>query len=195
MITGAVLAGGKSIRFGKNKALQEFRGKRFVELAVESLAPFCGSVMVVVNDLGPYRDLGVTLVRDLIPHQGPLGGIYTALLFSSCDWVLVKATDMPFLVPDLASLIIGAKSGYDAVVPKLGEYYEPLLALYHRRCLPPIARQLETPGERQIVKFFRKIRIRSVPEEEWRKVDPEGFSFRNVNTQSDLAEIDGFEKS
>ncbi len=195
MIAGAVLAGGKSTRFGRNKALQEFRGKRFVELAVESLGVFCSPVMVVANDLQPYRTLGVTLVRDLIAHQGPLGGIHTALLFSPCEWVLVKATDMPFLEPGLAQLIIGARNGYDAVVPKLGEFYEPLLALYNRRCLPPIARQLETPGERQIVKFFRKIRIRSVPEEEWRKVDPEGISFRNVNTLSDLAEIDGLDKS
>ena len=162
MITGAVLAGGKSVRFGKNKALQELRGKRFIERAVESLRPFCDPVMVIANDLELYLDLGVTLVRDIIPRQGPLGGIYTALLFSSEDWVLVKATDMPFLVPELAAMLIGAKEGFDAVVPMLGDYYEPLLALYNRRCLPPIVRQLENPDERQIIKFYRKIKVHGI---------------------------------
>ncbi len=194
MITGAVLAGGKSVRFGKNKALQDLRGKRFIERAVESLRPFCDPVMVIANDLELYLDLGVTLVRDIIPHQGPLGGIYTALLFSSSEWVLVKATDMPFLIPGLAASLIGAREGFDAVVPMLGDFYEPLLALYNRRCLPPIVRQLENPDERQIVRFYRKIRVNGIPEEEWRKIDPDALSFRNVNTQDDLVEIDGLER-
>ena len=49
MITVAVLAGGMSLRFGKNKAFQQLRGKRFIDLAVESLRPFCDPVMPVVS--------------------------------------------------------------------------------------------------------------------------------------------------
>ncbi len=164
MITGAVLAGGKSLRFGKNKAFQQLRGKRFIDLAIESLRPFCDPVMVVVNEIEPYLDTGVMLAQDIIQHQGPLGGIYTALLFSPAEWVFVKATDMPFLVPELASLIIDAKEGFDAVVPKLNDYYDPLLAMYNRRCIPAIARQLQEPDKRQVIGFYRKIRIRTVTE-------------------------------
>jgi molybdenum cofactor guanylyltransferase len=189
LITGAVLAGGRSVRFGRNKALHQLGGRRFIEHAVESLSPFCDPVLVVVNEVAPYLDLGFTLVRDIIPHQGPLGGIYTALVFSINDWVFVKATDMPFLVPELASMVIEARKGFDAVVPRLDDYYEPLLALYHRRCFPIIAQQLNNPDDRQIIKFYQKIKVRSIREDEWRKVDPEGLSFKNVNTQSDLAEF------
>jgi molybdopterin-guanine dinucleotide biosynthesis protein A len=187
-MTGAVLAGGKSVRFGRNKALEAVGGKRLVERAAESLAPFCDPVMVVANDLAPYAHLGLMLVRDIIPRQGPLGGIYTALLAGGDDWLLVKATDMPFLVPELARLLIEAKEGFDAVVPMTGDRFEPLLALYSRRCLPWIVRQLDS-GERQIIRFYRHIRVRTVPEEEWRPVDPGGLSFRNVNTLQDLADI------
>jgi molybdenum cofactor guanylyltransferase len=195
LITGAVLAGGRSLRFGKNKAFQQLRGKRFIDLAIESLRPFCDPVMVVVSEIEPYLDTGVMLVQDIIQHQGPLGGIYTALLFSSAEWVFVKATDMPFLVPALASLIIDAKEGFDAVVPKLNDFYDPLLAMYNRRCLPAIARQLQEPDKHQAIGFYRKIRIRTVTESEWRKVDPDALSFKNVNTPSDLADIDGLERS
>jgi molybdopterin-guanine dinucleotide biosynthesis protein A len=151
--------------------------------------------MVVVDVIEPYLDTGVMLAQDIIQRQGPLGGIYTALLFSPAEWVFVKATDMPFLVPGLACLIIDAKEGFDAVVPKLNDYYDPLLAVYNRRCLPAIARELEEPDRRQVKGFYRKIRIRTVPEIEWRKVDPDALSFKNVNTPSDLAEIGGFERS
>ncbi len=196
MIAGAVLAGGKSLRFGKNKALQTFRGKRFIDLAVQSLRPLCDPVMAVVNEIEPYRDTGAVLVRDLLPDLGPLAGIYTALLYSPCEWVFVKATDMPFLVPEMAALLIGAaKEGFDAVVPKAGEFFDPLLALYNRRCMPVIARRLQAPANPQVVAFYRKIRLRTIAEAEWLKVDPEGLSFKNVNTMSDLAEIDGVAKS
>jgi molybdopterin-guanine dinucleotide biosynthesis protein A len=195
MVTGAVLAGGKSLRFGKNKALQRYGDKRLLEWAIESLRPFCNSVMVIANDIGPYMDMGVTLAMDIIPHQGPLGGIYTALLFSPVEWVLVKATDMPFLVSGMASLLIGSKEGFDAVVPKLNDAYDPLVALYSRRCLPAIARRLAVPDERRVIGFYREIRLRTVAEEEWRKVDPDALSFKNINTTSDLAELDGLEGS
>ena len=195
MITGAVLAGGKSLRFGKNKAFQQLRGKRFIDLAIESLRPFCNPVMAVVSAIEPYMDTGVMLAQDIILHQGPLGGIYTALLFSPAEWIFVRATDMPFLVPELASMIIDAREGFDAVVPKMNEYYDPLLAMYNRRCIPAIARQLREPDKRQVIGFYRKIRIRTVTEREWREVDPDALSFKNVNTPSDLAEIDGPERS
>ena len=195
MITGAILAGGKSLRFGKNKALQEFGGKRFIERAIESLRPFCDPVMVVANEIEPYLDTSGAVALDIIPHQGPLGGIYTALVFSPAEWVLVKATDMPFLVPEMASLLIGSKEGFDAVVPKLKDYYEPLLAMYNRRCIPAIARQLQQPDKRQVFGFYQEVRVRTLAEEEWRKVDPDALSFKNVNTPSDLAEIDGLERS
>ncbi|MGC8490174.1 MAG: molybdenum cofactor guanylyltransferase [Syntrophobacteraceae bacterium] len=195
MIAGAVLAGGQSLRFGKNKAFQKLRDKRFIDLAIESLRPFCDPVMIVANEIEPYLDTGAMLVRDIIPHLGPLGGIYTALLFSPCEWVFVKATDMPFLVPPMASLVLEARrADIDAVVPKVGEFFDPLLALYNRRCLPVIARQLQAaPPKLQVVAFYRKIRLRTISEAEWRKADPEAHSFTNVNTLSDLAEIDGLQ--
>lgn len=188
MITGAVLAGGESRRYGRNKALESFRGERLIDRGVNALRGFCDPVLVVANDLSLYLDVRATLVRDVSSRQGPLGGIYTALLFSPNEWVFVRATDMPFLEPKLPDLLLDAMSGYDAVVPMCGDLYEPLLAVYNRRCLQYAAELLER-SERQIVKLYKYIRLRSVPEKEWRAVDPEGISFRNVNYPSDLDDL------
>lgn len=188
MLTGAVLAGGKSLRYGRNKAMEVFQGKRLIDRAVESLQAFCDPVLVVANDLSQYYDVPATLILDMLQHQGPLGGIYTALLFSPHEWVFVRATDMPFLAPELVGMMLAMKEGFDVVVPLSKGRYEPLLALYNRRCLPAVAAALEG-NERQIVAFYPKVKVKSLPEEEWHVVDPEGLSIRNVNTPEDWAGI------
>jgi molybdopterin-guanine dinucleotide biosynthesis protein A len=188
MLTGAVLAGGKSLRYGRNKALELFHGRRLLDYAITSLRSFCNPLLVVVNDLKPYLHIQATLVQDILIDQGPLGGIHTALVFSPHEWLFAKATDMPFLAPELVSLMLASKEGFDVVVPMLNDRYDPLLALYSRRCLPPIAATLEK-GDRKITMFFRKVRVRELTEKEWRTADPEGISFKNVNTPQNLEEL------
>jgi molybdenum cofactor guanylyltransferase len=188
MLTGAVLAGGKSLRYGRNKALEVLQGKSLIQYAVRSLRSFCDPVLVVANDLEPYLHIQATLVQDILRDQGPLGGIYTALVFSPHEWLFVKATDMPFLVPELARLMLASKEGFDVVVPMLNDRYDPLLALYSRRCLPPVAATLEK-GDRKITMFFQKVRVKELSEKEWRTVDPEGLSFKNINTPQNLEEL------
>ncbi len=188
MVTGAILAGGKSLRYGRNKALETFRGKSLIERAVASLSGFGDPVLVIANDVLPYLHVRATLVQDVVRDQGPLGGVFTALLFSPHDWVFLKATDMPFLVEELARKMSSLKEGCDAVVPILNGRPEPLLAIYSRRCLAPIAAALEK-GERKVTSFYRKVKVKELPEKEWRKVDPEGLSFKNVNTPENLEEL------
>lgn len=188
MHAGAVLAGGKSLRYGRNKALEIFAGKSLLEHAVHSLSGFCDPVLVVANDLAPYLGIRATLVQDVVRDQGPLGGIYSALLFCPCEWLFAKATDMPFLELELAKMMGALRDGCDVVVPLLGGRVEPLLALYSRRCLPSVAIALEQ-GEKKITSFYRKVRVRELPEGEWRKVDPDGLSFKNINTPESLEEL------
>jgi molybdopterin-guanine dinucleotide biosynthesis protein A len=188
MLTGAVLAGGKSLRYGRNKALEIFQGKSLLEYALRSLRSFCDPLLVVANDLKPFLHIQATLVQDILRDQGPLGGLYTALVFSPHEWLFVKATDMPFLAPELVHLMLASKEGFDVVVPMLNDRYDPLLALYSRRCLPPVAATLEK-GDRKVTMFFRKVRVRELPEKQWRTVDPEGLSFKNVNTPQNLEEL------
>lgn len=188
MLTGAILAGGRSRRYGRNKALELFRGKSLIERTVESLGSFGDPTLVIANDLAPYLHVRATLVQDVVRDQGPLGGAFTALLFSPHDWVFLKATDMPFLVEELVRMMFALREGCDAVVPMLNDRPEPLLALYSRRCLAPVTAALEK-GERKVISFYPKVRVRELPEKEWRKVDPEGLSFKNVNTPENMEEL------
>lgn len=190
MIAGAVLAGGESRRFGRNKALEVFRGMRLIDRAVANLATVCEPMMVIANDLQPYADLNVLLVRDILPRFGPLAGIFTALYFSPHPWVFVRATDMPFLDLPLAHALISLtqQSHVDVIVPKKGEAFEPLMALYHVRCLPHIRRCIEA-DQRRVISFYRSVRVHAVEDTQWRRYDPEGFSLLNINTAEDWERI------
>ncbi|MBP8644844.1 MAG: molybdenum cofactor guanylyltransferase [Syntrophobacteraceae bacterium] len=189
MITGAILAGGKSLRYGRNKAMELFDGVRLIDRSVAALAPHCDPIFVVANNLTDYVGVNTFLLRDLVPHQGPLGGICTALWFSPHEWVFIKAADMPILVPEVLTLMIGLKEDHDAVVPVHHERYEPLLALYRRRCLPAVTRALEG-SDRKAFTFYRQVRVRFLQEIEWKAVDPDGLSFKNANTPEELAALE-----
>ena len=188
MITGAILAGGKSRRFGRNKTVEVLGGKRLINHCLEGIQRFCDPVFVVANDLEPYADLEVSLIRDLVAHQGPLGGIQAALASSPHEWVFVKAADMPFLVPGLVRLMLASTMDADLVVPVGRKGFEPLLALYNRRCLPAIERLLGS-NERSVTAIFDRVRLKTIGENQWRKIDGEGRSFLNVNTPEDWTDL------
>jgi molybdopterin-guanine dinucleotide biosynthesis protein A len=44
-------------------------------------------------------------------------------------------------------------------------------------------------GERRVISFFADVRLRPVPEPEWRRLDPEGRSLVNLNTPDDLNQL------
>lgn len=188
MLTGAILAGGQSRRFGSNKALVTVDGVRLIDRVIDSIAMVCEPIMLIANDLKPYYDVRAALVQDFIPHQGPLGAIYTALLFSPHEWVFVKATDMPYINLEIIRKMQALAAGWDGVAPVLADKFEPLFALYNRRCLPAIADILQGE-ERKVTSFYGKVKIRALEEDQWRAIDEEGRSFLNINTIEDWEKL------
>jgi molybdopterin-guanine dinucleotide biosynthesis protein A len=183
---GTVLAGGKSRRFGRNKAVELFEGERLIERQVRTLRSLFPEVMIISNTPELYLDLNVTIVQDIVPGRGPLGGIYTGLLFAQGDSIFVTACDMPFLQLPVIRRMLDLFSGHDVVVPRLGEYLEPLHGIYSPRCLPHIKRMLDRE-DLQVIRFFPSLKVAYLDEEEIRGLDPAGLSFFNINTPEDLA--------
>jgi molybdopterin-guanine dinucleotide biosynthesis protein A len=94
---------------------------------------------------------------------------------------------MPFLNVSLLRHLLSLREGYDAIVPVTEGYPEPTHAAYSKACLPVIQRQLAR-GELKIARFFDRVRVRQVPEDEVRRFDPDLRSFFNINTPEDLAQ-------
>lgn len=187
-ISGAILAGGKSSRMGRDKAVLEIGGKRLLDRLVEGLGQIFPEVMIVADTQVPSAEVGVPVVRDLIPEKGALGGIYTATATATRPWVFVIACDMPFFNPRLIRHLASLRGDWDAVVPYTNDW-EPLHALYAKTCLPHMERQVHS-GDLKIARFFPHVRVRRVDMEELAGYDPQGLSLFNMNTPEELAQAE-----
>lgn len=185
-----VLAGGKSSRFGSNKVLQVFGTQNLLQRVLTRVNCLVSAITIV--GAGEPADLGVSdfpevkVVRDVYPGRGPLGGIHAGLLASSYDHNLVIASDMPFLNQALLKHMIGLSAGYDLVIPRLGNFVEPLHAIYSRRCLELIE-VLIRQDNLSILRLLPLVNVRYIEAEDIRRFDPRRLSFFNVNTKSDFA--------
>lgn len=184
-ITAVVLAGGKSRRYGTNKALVRINGVSLIERVVTTLGSVFERVVLSTNDSGPYAFLHIPVIKDLYPGLGQLGGVHAGLSAISDGAGFFVACDMPFLNPDLIRYMALLSSGWDAVVPRVGPHVEPLHALYRKTCIDPMVRAIER-RERRIVSFYPDVRIRYVEEREIRIFEPNLDAFINVNRPEEL---------
>ena len=187
-ITGIILAGGKSSRFGSNKALAKFNGKPLIERATGVLGRIFKNLIIITNSPLEYSYLKIPLFQDIVKGLGPVGGIYTGLDALDDGWAFFCACDMPFINEGLVRYLAGVRDGFDAVVPKVDWKIEPLHALYSKNCLPAI-KELIYKKEYQTIKAFNNIKVRYVVEEEIKTYDPQLKTFLNVNKQDELEQI------
>jgi len=191
-VTAAVLAGGRSLRMGVDKTMLTVDGESLLARVVEVVAGVCAHTMVVTNRPEAVEDAGlsagVQIHVDEVAHQGPLGGLVTALANASDDWVLAVAADMPWLSAGVVRALWAARDGARIVVPVTEKGPEPLLALYHVECLEA-AREALATGRRRLVTLFGSVPVVEVSVEDLRAVDPDLRSLVNVNTPEDLAEV------
>ncbi len=185
-ITGIILAGGKNLRMGKNKAFLEIKGQRIIDRTKQLFVDLFDEVFLVANSPLDYLDLNLRVVSDLFPGGGALGGIYSGLFHASHSHAFVAACDMPFLNKALISHLSTLSSGYDIVIPKMEDGWQPLHAVYSPKCLP-FMENLLRKNNLKIIDFFHKVNKREVTTEEILPFDPQLVSFLNINTPEDLA--------
>ena len=187
MPSAIVLAGGRSSRMGTAKALLPFDGQPLIAHIVARLRPLFEDVVVVGAADQALPPLPVTLVRDEIAYQGPVGGIFYGLRAAAAEVAFVTSCDAVFASTPLISHLISIAAGHDVVVPRWDGRFQPLLAVYRRSLLPLLAAQMEK-GELRPVDLFDKVRTLVVEAEEIRRYDPGGASFFNMNTPEDYRE-------
>lgn len=186
--TGVVLAGGRSRRMGRDKALLELDGRPLIEWVIEDIAQVCSEVLVVAGEADRYPGLRVPVVVDRFPGVGVLGGLHAGLEAASYGLILAVGCDMPFLNSELLRAFVGWAEGVDVAILRRGEYVEPLHGAYRRTCIPAIEDVIRR-GERRIVSFFPQVEVRYVTPEEAKRFDPQLRSFRNINTPEEWATV------
>jgi molybdopterin-guanine dinucleotide biosynthesis protein A len=186
-VTGILLAGGKSRRMGEDKRFLHVGDRSLFERSLTVLRSIFQSVLVVIAQDSPPLLVDVPVIRDLVPNCGNLGGLYTGLRQASTEHVFVVACDMPFLNPEAVRYLTQLKNDADLVMVQRETGLEPMHALYGRRCLPILEEMVRTHHLKiQDIIEHSSLNVRLIKEAELSRIDPEGRSFLNVNTPSDL---------
>jgi molybdopterin-guanine dinucleotide biosynthesis protein A len=190
MRTALVLAGGRGLRIGGNKAATKLDGMPLLQWVIDAVQPLADRVVLSIAPeqvLPTLRCRLPTLVcEDLLPGRGPLGGILSGMQAAGGAHAFTAPCDAPFLQRDLLELLWSARNGYDAVVPVVGGRPQPLVAVYGRSCITPIELALNG-ADYSMRRLLRDLAVRYVPEDDVRRADPELLSFNNVNTRTALA--------
>lgn len=187
-MTSIILAGGKSSRLGRSKALQAIGGKSLIQWVVDHLAILSTEIIIATahgETIPCFSAVKIKTVADIYPGKGPLVGIYSGLIVSSSSWAIVVGCDTPFLSDDLLEYMTQICSTFDVVVPRIKNKLEPLCAVYSKNCSGPIQGLLEQ-NELRIDKLFSMVKVKYVEEDEINRFDPEHLSFFNINNQDDL---------
>jgi molybdopterin-guanine dinucleotide biosynthesis protein A len=164
---GAVLAGGRSSRFGSDKALAMLDGRTLLDHASAALRPHCDALVIVGR--GEIADWPR-------PDMGPLGGIAGALIHAAergYDRLLTAPVDCVRLPDDLRALLEPAPAFLET---------QPVIGLWPVAALDALRAMLDDANNLAVKAFARRIGARAVQSD---------FAPPNVNSAADLDRLTG----
>lgn len=178
-VVGCVLIGGRSSRMGRPKHLLIKEGKTWLERTAAALSEVTDQVVVVGG--GEVRECPWPRLPDVPGIFGPLAGLLAVMRWQPWATLLVTACDLPDLSVDALRWLLDQRTpGAWAVIPTLGSYHEPLLALYDFRIRPT----LEAMAHRHELRVSGLVGAEGV-----RVVSPPSElrgSWRNVNSPEEI---------
>ncbi|MEG6585721.1 molybdenum cofactor guanylyltransferase [Dendrosporobacter sp. 1207_IL3150] len=183
-MTGIILAGGQSIRMGKDKASLPWSDSDLLNAKIYQLRSIFTDIIVVSNT--PRKiDADIRVVTDIYPKMGPLGGIHAGLIAARNPYAFVTACDMPYFSANAVRYLCSNAEQWDITMPVHGEqYYEPLFACYSKACIGA-AEMLFEKNIRRIIDLFNLVRYKLISQEDFRAFDPQLNIFSNINTALD----------
>ena len=184
-ISIGILAGGKSTRMGKNKALLTINEKRFIDKIAGELGGFSQTLISAANK-GDYEELGLPIVYDEHRDIGPLEGIYQILQAAEQEHVFICAADMPFITKELVNYMAEfVSSDYDCYVMMDEEHIHPLCGIYSKKMLNQVRECIES-GNYRLMKLLNSVRTKYI------KLQYTSFDKRivkNINTKAQYQKL------
>ena len=180
---GFVVAGGRSTRMGRDKALLPWEGSTLLDHAIARLSAVCGDVRILCGPATRYADRGRPLVVDAIPDGGPLAGIAAGLESAGEAPGVYLGVDLPRVPIALLAMLV-AMTDADAIVPVTPGGPEPLCAVYGAGCRDAVRARLAA-GDRRMTSFWPDVRVRTLQGGALAAFGDPRRIFHNVNAPAD----------
>ena len=184
-VVGFAVAGGRSLRMGRDKALLPWGETDLLGHAIARLRAVTAEVRILCGPAPRYLDRGVPIVTDEVKDAGPLAGVVSGLSATAGHPGLFLAVDLPHVPASLLARLVELSEGWDAAVPVSPRGPEPLCALYGPACLAPMRRRMAA-GELGMTAFWPDVRVRRPAADELARHGDPDVVFRNLNAPGDL---------
>lgn len=138
-----VLAGGQSSRMGQDKALMKLGEKNVIEYVINNLSQVFDEVYISGNHSNYFDSKGI--IKDVIAHKGPIGGIRSALEYCKDD-IFICSCDMPFFSSELIKNMLQRKEGNRINVAQYQQKVYPVVGIYPYRFLDAFTKSIEKEG-------------------------------------------------
>ncbi len=197
-IQGFILAGGQSRRMGRDKSRLTIDGQTFLERIASEVSAVADSVAVVgagaLSDSplpsSEVEQTRLSVLPDVYPQWGALGGVHAALSACTSEWALVVACDFPFVTRELFSDLASLRDDFEAVAPVQKDLIpQPLCTLYQVAPCLTQSEHLIKSGERKPIALLQSVRTRWVAFDELAGLPGAGCFFDNINSPEDYDRI------
>lgn len=179
----SILCGGKSSRMQSEKGMVLYRNKPFIEHIIEAVLPITDNIQLITNTTD-YEYLEYKKIKDLVADNGPLGGIYTALVHSDTEMNLILSCDIPLISTEiLVELIDKHSANFDVSVFEEANWMHPLIGIYSKRILPVLKKAIDE-NELKMIRFIASVQHQLIPIANEKKQ-----LFKNINSIAELNEL------
>ena len=182
--TGIILAGGKSSRMGRDKALLKYDGKSFLEHCADTLAPVCDEVLISANH--SYPDIGLKVVYDIYDNKGPIGGIYAGMQIAVHDNIICLSVDSPLVTSQFLQWMLDAQTGTKSLFVKENDLYHPLIAIYRKGDENALLNSIQN-NELRMSSLIEKLNHTHINAEDFPDYHPS--LLKNINTREEYNKI------
>ncbi len=174
-----ILAGGKSSRMGKDKALLSIDNDNFIKRLSETFS-FFQEKMIARGNKDSTADLTWPVIPDVYPDHGPIGGLHAALKNCRSEALFLTACDTPLIKPEVFwKLQDRMREDVDAVIAVTEDgKYHPLCGIYKKQVADLVEEQI-LGGDNRIRHVLKRIRV------EYVQLNAEEDGLYNINTPED----------
>lgn len=186
MITGVLLAGGKSSRFGRPKMFETWQNAPLYAVGLNSFRELNYPIVISTNKqlVSKFNELDVKFITDDKLYEGPLYALCSVMQQIESDWYFMIAADMPYInAAFMETLATHVSDDVDAIIPTADGKWQPLAALYHRRALPQAMAALKR-NRRSMKALLQEVRVSFVEMNDTK-------TFKNINYVEDWPQHEG----
>jgi molybdopterin-guanine dinucleotide biosynthesis protein A len=194
MRAGAIVAGGRSTRFGdSDKAVADLAGTPMIRRVADRLGQVVDELVVncredqveAISAALSDHTLDPRFALDEDPDQGPMAGIATGLGAVESEYAAVVACDMPFVDPTFVGYLFERAESHEAAVPRPDEWFQTTQAVYHADAMRDACRRALERGEHKIVEPLFDLDYVVVEREEILEHTTPA-TFENLNTREEF---------